>query len=68
MTTTILGRLTFRRESGLSYSALGPFRLPVVLMLLSSLMMLCMSLVGSLAKLNWMICMPFICQVSDLAC
>ena len=35
MTITTLGRLTFRRENGLSYNALGPFRLPVPIMLLS---------------------------------
>ena len=65
---TTLGRLTFRRESGLNYSALGPFRLLVQIMLLSLLTMLCMSLVDPLGKPNWMICMPFSCQVSDLAC
>ena len=68
ITITTLGRLAFRYENGPSYNALGPFRLPVHVMLLSLLMMLCMSLVGSLAKPNWMICMPFSCQVSDLAC
>ena len=63
-----LGRSTFRPENGLSYNALGPFRLPVLVMLLSSLMMSCMSLVGSRAKPIWMICMPFSCRVSDLPC
>jgi hypothetical protein len=67
VTITTLGRLTFRRENGLSYNALGPFRLPVEDMLLSSSMILCMSLVGSRAKPLWMICMPFSYQVSDLA-
>jgi hypothetical protein len=33
---TTLGRSTFRHENGLSYNALGPFRLPVLVMLLSS--------------------------------
>jgi hypothetical protein len=62
-----LGRLIFRRENGLSYNALGPFRLPVAVILLPLLMMLCMSLVGTLwAKAVWMICMPFNCRVSDL--
>ena len=48
MTLTTLGRLTFRHENGLSYNALGPgpFHPPVQVMLLSSSMMLCMSLVG----------------------
>jgi hypothetical protein len=64
-----LGRLIFRRENGLSYNALGPFRLPVAVMLLSSLMMLCMSLVGTpWAKVIRMTCMPFSCRVSDLVC
>ena len=44
---TTLGPLILRRENGLSYNALGPFRLPVPIMLLSLSMMLCMSLVGS---------------------
>ena len=43
---TTLGRLTFLRENGPSYNALGPFRPPVKHMLLSSSIMLCMSLVG----------------------
>ncbi|KAN0113980.1 hypothetical protein V8E52_007129 [Russula decolorans] len=55
ITTLASGRLTFRRENGLSYNALGPFRLPVEIMLLSLSMMLCMSLVGSRAKALWMI-------------
>jgi hypothetical protein len=46
MTLTILGRLTFRHENGLSYNALDPFHPPVQAMMLSSLIMLCMSLVG----------------------
>ena len=59
---TTLGRLTFRREIGQSYNALGPFRLPVQVTLLSLAMMLCMSLVGTpRAKAIWMICMPFSC-------
>ena len=45
-TLTTLGRLTFLRENGPSYNALGPFRPPVDIMLLSSSIMLCMSLVG----------------------
>jgi len=65
---TTLGRLTFRRENGVSYNALGPFRLPVEIILWSLSMMLCMSLVGTRAKPGWMICMPFSCRVSDLAC
>jgi hypothetical protein len=66
---TTLGRLTFRRENGLSCNALGPFRLPVSVTLLSLSMMLCMSLVGPpWTKTIWMICMPFNCRVSDLAC
>jgi hypothetical protein len=68
ITTLASGRLTFRRENGLSYNALGPFRLPVEIMLLSLSMMLCMSLVGSRAKALWMICMPFSYRVSDLVC
>jgi len=68
ITATTLGRSIFRHENGLSYNALGPFRLPVTIMLLSSSMMLCMSLVGSRAKPIWMICMRFSCRVSDLAC
>ena len=64
---TTLGRLTFRRENGLSYNALGPFRLLVELMLLSLSMMLCMSMVGSRAKHVWMIFLAFNCRVSDLA-
>jgi hypothetical protein len=63
-----LGRLRFRRENGLNYNALGPFHLPVSLMLLSLSMMLCTSLVGTRAKAIRMICMPFICRVSGLAC
>jgi hypothetical protein len=46
MSLTTLGRLTFRHENGLSFNALGPFCTPVEVMLLSSSMMLCMSLVG----------------------
>ena len=46
MSLTTLGRLIFRREYGLSYSALGPFRPLVRVMLLSSLVMLCMFMVG----------------------
>ena len=46
MSLTTLGRLTFQLENGLSYNALGPFHPPVQVMLLSSLVMLCMSLVG----------------------
>jgi hypothetical protein len=46
VTIMTLGRSIFRRENGLSYNALGPFRLPVEVMLLSSSMMLCMSLGG----------------------
>ncbi|KAI0276351.1 hypothetical protein BGY98DRAFT_705678 [Russula aff. rugulosa BPL654] len=58
--------LTFRRENGQSYNALGPFRLPVTVMLLSLSMMLCMSWVGSpRTKAVWMICMPFSCRRSD---
>ena len=68
MTVTTLGRLTFRRENGRSYNALGPFRLPVEIMLLSLSMMLCMSLVGTWGAPIWMICMPFSCRVSDLTC
>jgi hypothetical protein len=68
ITITTLGRSTFRRENGLSYNALGPFRLPVEVMLQSLSMMLCMSLVGTRVKPLWMICMPFSCRVSDLAC
>jgi hypothetical protein len=68
ITITTLGRSIFRRESGLSYNALGPFHLPVEAMLLSSSMMLCMSLVGPRAKSFWMICMAFSYQVSNLAC
>jgi hypothetical protein len=67
ITITTLGRLTFRGENGLRYNVLGPSRLPARVMLLSSLMVLCMSLVGSLwKKAIWMICMRFSCQVSDL--
>jgi hypothetical protein len=47
---TTLGHSTFRHENGLSYNALGPFRLPVPVMLLSSSTMLCMSLAGSKAE------------------
>jgi len=65
ITLTTLGRLTFRRENGLSYNALGPFRLPVEVTLLSLSMTLCMSLVGTRAKNIRMICMPFSCRVSD---
>ena len=43
---TTLGRLTFRHENGLNYNALGPFRPPVELMLLSSSIVLCTFLVG----------------------
>jgi hypothetical protein len=68
ITTMTPGRLTFRHENGLSYNALDPFRLPVAVMLLSSSMMLCMSLVGPQSKVIQMICMPFSCRVSDLAC
>ena len=46
---TTLGRLTFRRENGLSYNVLGPFRLPVPVMLQSLSTMSCMSLVGTRA-------------------
>jgi len=68
MIITTLGRLTFRHENGLSYNALGQFRLPVQVMLLSSSMMLCMSLVDSpWTKPIWMIWLPFSCRVSDLA-
>jgi hypothetical protein len=56
ITITTLGRLTFRHENGLSYNALGPFRLPVQVMLLSLSIMLCMSLVGTpRAKAIWVI-------------
>ena len=65
---TTLGRLTFRRENGPSYNALGLFRLPVSVTLLSLSKMLCMSSVGSRVIPYWMICMPFSCRVSDLAC
>src|SRR6267154_4927438 len=63
-----LGHLTFGRKNGLSYNALGRFRLPVHFMLLSLSMMLCMFLVGSLREVICMICMPFSCRVGDLAC
>ena len=64
-----LGYLTFRRETGQSYNALGSFRLPVPVMLLSLSMMLCMSSVGSpWTKAIWTICMAFSYRVSDLAC
>ena len=67
-TITTLGCLTFRRENGLSSNALGPFRLPVPVMLPCLSTMLCMSLVGApRRKVIWMVCMPFSCQVSDLA-
>jgi hypothetical protein len=46
MTLTTLGRLTFQHDNGLSYNALGSFRLPVQNMLLSSSVVLCTSLVG----------------------
>ena len=69
ITITTPGHLTFRRENGLSFNALGPFRLPVPVMLLSSSMMLCMPLVGiPRTEAIWMICMPFSCRVSSLAC
>ena len=67
ITVTTLGRSTLRHEIGLSYNALGPFRLPVLVMLLSSSMTLCMSLVGSRETTIWMVCMPFSCRVSNLA-
>ena len=67
-TLTTLGRLTLRHENGLSYNALGQFRLPVPVMLLSWSTMLCMSLVGTRAISIRMICMPFSCRVSDLTC
>ena len=67
ITITILGRSTFRHENGLSYNALGPFRLLVPVMQLSSSMILCISLVDSRAQTIQMICMPFSCRVSDLA-
>jgi hypothetical protein len=66
---TTLGHLTFRRGNGPSYNVLGPFRLPVSVMLLSSSMILCMSLVGSPGtEAIWMICIPFSYRVGDLAC
>jgi hypothetical protein len=68
ITITTLGHLTFRRENGPSYNALGPFHLPVKVMLLSLSMILCMYLVGSPGKAIWVICMPFSFRVSDLAC
>ena len=68
VTITTLGRSTFRHENGLSYNALGLFCLPVTVMLLSSSMMLCMFSVGPRPTSIWMICMPFSCRVSDLAC
>jgi hypothetical protein len=43
---TILGRLTFRHENGLSYNVLGPFHHPVQVMPLFSSMILCMYMVG----------------------
>ena len=54
-TVTTLGHLTFRRENGLSYNALVPFRLPVEVMLLSLSTMLCMSSMGSMAMTIWTI-------------
>jgi hypothetical protein len=39
MALTILGRLTFQLENGLSYNALGPFHPPAQVMLLPSSMM-----------------------------
>jgi hypothetical protein len=70
ITITTLGRSIFRHENGLSYNALGPFRLPVTVTLLSLSMMLCMSMAGARAQMNRisMICVPFSCRVSDLAC
>ena len=67
-TITTLGRLTLRRENGLSYNVLGLYRHPVKVTPLSSLMVLCMSLVGARAKPLSMICLAFNCRVSDLAC
>jgi hypothetical protein len=46
VTLTTPGRLTFRRENGLSYNALGPFQFLVEVMLLSLSTMLCMYMVG----------------------
>ena len=48
VTITTLGHLIFRHENGLSYNVLGPFLLVAQVMLLSSSMVLCMSLVGFL--------------------
>jgi hypothetical protein len=46
MNLATLGHLTFRHENGLRYNAMGPFRTPVNVMLLSSSAMLFMYLVG----------------------
>jgi len=66
ITLTTLGRLTLRHENGLSYNVLGPFRLPVAIMLQFLSMVLYMSLVGARTAAVWMFCMPFSCRVSDL--
>ena len=51
-----LGHLTFRQESGLSFDVLDAFRLPAIVILLLSSMMLCMSLVGLMVTdVSWMI-------------
>jgi hypothetical protein len=51
-----LGHLTFRQESGLSFDVLDAFRLPAVVILLLSSMMLFMSMVGlMMTDLSWTI-------------
>ena len=56
---TTLGRLMFRHENGLSYNALDPFHPLDQVTLLSSLVMLCMSLVGlPPMELDWVIWLP----------
>ena len=56
---TTLGRLMFQHENGLSYNALGPFHPLAQVMPLSSLVMLCMSLVGGPPiEPHWVIWLP----------
>ena len=56
---TTLGHLMFLHENGLSYNALGPFHPLAQVMPLSSLVMLCMSLVGlPPIEPDWVIWLP----------